>query len=524
MRFARERTTGSVVALSLTPRTSPPGAGESFDLTATRLAAVPPLQPPAPPPASSPTPTPGAPGGAAPVEQSAAADGGMVCPSCSTEYPPGARFCLRDGLALQPRVQRSDLIGQIIAGRYQLLRNLGEGGMGRVFLAEQIKMGRKCAVKILHKELAGNPESLARFSREAREVGRLDHPNIVQIHDFGEDDSGITYLAMEYVDGVTLTRILHEAGGPLPVARALAIGSQVAEALVAAHAAGLVHRDIKPDNVLVTRRRDGSDLVKVVDFGIAKAMYNDGFDTLTRTGYAVGTSRYMSPEQLIADPVDGRSDVYSCGCVLWEMLIGHPLWQGGAQEYARRLQQPAPRVRAEMPQLAPELDELVAHALEPRPQDRLPAALELRDGLEQLLTGLSEASRGAYRQSSPATGEPRVVSRLDATPVPARRTGREAVPGPAAPAPAAAGGSSGRVPLASTTPPSHPAAVAASSGEQETLGQVPPSAHTLSPATAGAAAGSIVPGATRISGRRVLAGALGVAGLALVIAFVVPWR
>ncbi|HEU4631636.1 MAG TPA: protein kinase, partial [Gemmatimonadaceae bacterium] len=232
-------------------------------------------------------------------------------------------FCPLDGAGLRGQTDDGNLVGEVIAERYHVLRRLGEGGMGEVYLAEHVRMGRPCAVKVMRAGSVDDPDAVSRFNREAANASRVNHRNVAAIYDFGETADGLIYLAMEYVEGVPL-RTLLERDGTLAPARAVAIAGQVADALDAAHALGIVHRDLKPDNVMVGRDRDGSDLIKVVDFGIAKASGAEG-QQVTRTGLIVGTPEYMSPEQLAGDPSDGRSDVYALGLISYAMLTGlHP--------------------------------------------------------------------------------------------------------------------------------------------------------------------------------------------------------
>jgi len=243
-----------------------------------------------------------------------------ICPTCGTEYPLSERFCPRDGTALRSATATQDLLGQVVADRYHILKKLGEGGMGTVYLAEHVKMGRKSALKVMNPGMNTDPDSIARFNREASNASRLSHPNICGIYDFGETPEGLIYLAMEFIEGSSLTSLI-EKGGSLPAPRAASIVHQTADALQVAHDAGIVHRDLKPDNIMVARNRDGSDLVKVVDFGIAKASSSDA-QKVTKTGMVVGTPEYMSPEQLAGDKLDGRSDIYSLGLVAFNCLTG----------------------------------------------------------------------------------------------------------------------------------------------------------------------------------------------------------
>ncbi len=255
-----------------------------------------------------------------------------LCPQCGTEYPANARFCETDGTALRsPSGEGADLEGSIVAERYHILRKLGEGGMGRVYLAEHVKMGRKSALKVLHPGMVKNVDAVTRFNREAANASRITHPNVAAVYDFGETAEGVIYLAMEYVEGVSLTKVVADRGA-LPPRRAAEIVRQTGEALSAAHDVGLVHRDLKPDNILLAKTRDGDDLVKVVDFGIAKAAGGES-QKVTKTGHVIGTPDYMSPEQLAGDALDGRSDVYSLGLVAFYMLTGTlPFTSESAQE------------------------------------------------------------------------------------------------------------------------------------------------------------------------------------------------
>jgi len=246
-----------------------------------------------------------------------------VCPVCSREYPDEIRFCQDDGTTLRAAAPTTSLVGQVIADRYHVTKKLGEGGMGQVYLAEHVKMGRESAIKVMSPSMMHDPDSVARFKREAANASRISHPNVCAVYDFGETPDGLIYLAMEYVKGEALTDLLAREGA-LPVVRASAIFRQTADALQAAHDLGIVHRDLKPDNIMIARGRDGSDQVKVVDFGIAKAVGGDETgQKVTKTGLVVGTPEFMSPEQLSGDRVDGRSDLYSLALVYFRMLTGH---------------------------------------------------------------------------------------------------------------------------------------------------------------------------------------------------------
>ena len=251
-----------------------------------------------------------------------------VCSLCEAEYEADQKFCPNDGAPLRAAESGDGLVGQIVADRYRILSTLGEGGMGRVYLAEHIRMGRQCAVKVISPALASTDAAVARFNREAANASQINHPNVVQVYDFGEGPNHTLYLAMEYIEGETITSIIRREG-PLSLRRAATIARQVADALGAAHRRGIVHRDLKPDNILVTRQFDDTEMVKVVDFGIAKTVQSDSTDpeapggqTVTTVGVSVGTPEYMSPEQLAGERLDTRTDIYSLGVVLFNMLTG----------------------------------------------------------------------------------------------------------------------------------------------------------------------------------------------------------
>jgi serine/threonine protein kinase len=244
-----------------------------------------------------------------------------VCPTCGAEYPPDEKFCPKDGTVLRTKGGAvGDLVGSVIAERYHVLKKLGEGAMGQVYLAEHVKMKRQSAVKVMNPALVHDADAIGRFNREAANASRIDHPNVAAIYDFGETTDGLVYLAMQYIEGETLTNVVR-GGGALPPSRAADIIRQAAEGLHAAHGLGIVHRDLKPDNIMLAKDRDGHDLVKVVDFGIAKAAGVDS-QKVTRTGTVVGTPDYMSPEQLAGDPLDGRTDEYSLAIVAFNLLTG----------------------------------------------------------------------------------------------------------------------------------------------------------------------------------------------------------
>ena len=249
-----------------------------------------------------------------------------TCPVCGVTYPDNNIFCATDGTTLRAADTDGNLIGTVIADRYLVTDLLGEGGMGKVYLARHVRLPQQAAIKVMRPEQVRDASAIARFNREAANASRIDHDRVARVYDFGETSDGIVYLAMEFVAGRTLKVILAERG-PMSPHRAANIVRQVADGLDAAHRLGIVHRDLKPDNVLLIEGEagDGSDdRVKVVDFGIAKALGGDGAGEpgLTRTGYVVGTPEFMSPEQLLGSAVDARSDVYALAILGYQCLTG----------------------------------------------------------------------------------------------------------------------------------------------------------------------------------------------------------
>jgi serine/threonine protein kinase len=329
-----------------------------------------------------------------------------VCPRCGIEYPANARFCETDGSALRFVAGGADLEGSIVADRYHILKKLGEGGMGRVYLAEHVKMGRKSALKVLHPGMVKNLDAITRFNREATNASRINHPNVAAIYDFGETADGLIYLAMEYVDGVSLASVI-EANGPLPPKRAGEIVRQTADALAVAHEVGLVHRDLKPDNILLVATREGGDLVKVVDFGIAK-FADEQSQKVTKTGHVIGTPDYMSPEQFAGDTLDGRTDIYSLGLVAFNMLTGAlPFPSESAREsLIMRLTDAPMSLRRVSPDVdwPDDLQGVIEKALARDPDRRYQSASEFGRAFYACVSRMPETAA-----LDPNPGEPRIV-------------------------------------------------------------------------------------------------------------------
>ncbi len=287
--------------------------------------------------------------------------------------------------------------GQLLASQFRILQKLGQGGMGSVWLAEQLDMGRKVVVKVLNPELTQTQgTAVERFRREAQAVARLNHPNIVQIFVFGATEDGQLYIAMEFVEGRDLGKLIAE--GPTPEPRALRILDQVCSALIEAHSAGIVHRDLKPENIVLTDRHGNADYVKVLDFGIAKLHDTGDSPTLTQAGTIFGTPRYMAPEQVRGQGVDARADIYALALILHELLTGHhPFTATTAIEYlVQHVNEPIRPLSETAPDLpfSPRTIALVARGLEKDPADRFQSVAELQRELRAALRDFSEPARG----------------------------------------------------------------------------------------------------------------------------------
>lgn len=287
--------------------------------------------------------------------------------------------------------QNTQLVGQVLDGRYRIDGVLGQGGMGMVFRATQTSMGREVAVKTLHPTLAAAPQFFERFRREAEMASRLRHPGIITIYDFGRTPDGTCYYVMELLEGVSLKQWV-KANGPLSLGRAVELVEQAARALAHAHQMGAIHRDLKPHNIMV-QRLDDRDFVKVLDFGLVKALEQDEHEQLTSTGQVLGTPQYMPPEQAGGEHVDQRSDLYSLAGVLYFCLTGSSPF--GANTVRKALQlsltQPVPpvaRKRSGAP-VPPALDAFFQKALSPEKEDRFQTAEELVAAMHAAIEGLS---------------------------------------------------------------------------------------------------------------------------------------
>jgi serine/threonine protein kinase len=298
------------------------------------------------------------------------------------------------------------VIGGELDGRYRILSRIGEGTMGEVYLVEHLGLGRKEALKVLRSAM-DKPSLVTRFRREARATNRLQHPNIVSIHDFGRLPDGRFYIASEFLDGDSLDQMLRRLG-PLPVARALPILIQLAEAIDHAHSRGVIHRDLKPANMMVVERRGQGDHIKVLDFGVAKILAPDETDMILTTGQGeiFGTPAYMAPEQVTAKADDPRIDIYAFGCIAYEMVTGVPPFTGRPLEIMSQHLSVAPRRPSEVaPQahVPRRLDEIILRCLKKNPAERFDTGADVSAALDELRAGTAAlaAAQQQRRDTSP---------------------------------------------------------------------------------------------------------------------------
>jgi tRNA A-37 threonylcarbamoyl transferase component Bud32 len=376
---------------------------------------------------------------------------GVNCPHCQALLGQDARFCPACGTAVQattpepaasgPLRQQVEMIGREIAGRFRILALLGEGGMGAVYRGEQMSLKRAVAVKLLRPELSANQMLLRRFSAEAAAVAKLDHPNTVKVYDFGQDTDGSLFIAMELIEGQPLRAVIG-AAGPLPPARAFNIAIQVAASLVDAHASQIVHRDLKPDNVMLIDKGKQRDIVRVLDFGIAK-LRDDSRATqqaMTQAGDMLGTPQYMAPEQIKGEAIDGRTDIYALGCMIYEMVTARlpfeaPSIMAMLSKHLIEMPLPPSQRRPDL-QISPAIDQVVMAALHKDPAAR-PANMEhYADLLARVLSTLPQ--------------DPTVQLHHGGTPAPMPVVATPA--GPTAPLPVAQTASTGAAHYGAPTP------------------------------------------------------------------------
>jgi eukaryotic-like serine/threonine-protein kinase len=332
-------------------------------------------------------------------------------------------------------------IGHLLAGRYRIVEKIGAGAMGAVYKAEDTTARRLAAIKLLAPDRMSNPEYVARFQREARMATRISHANAVSTFDSGTTEDGFTYIAMEYLEGEPLSRVI-KGQAPLPLERVVRLTWQAAAALHAGHELNVVHRDFKPDNVLISRQPDGSEQVKVLDFGVAKpTVLEPQFQELTQAGYVIGTPQYLSPEQVKSEPTSARSDLYSLAIVVYEMLTGGLPFTGKSpqkQMFNRLLEEPMPlHVVNPTLSLPPEVEMVLMKALSRNPAERYASTLEFaqalgratHSGFEQTRQATTVVAGAGPRMQAPSPPQqPRAAGPAGSTP-PAKDSSRKVVVG-----------------------------------------------------------------------------------------------
>jgi serine/threonine-protein kinase len=330
------------------------------------------------------------------------------CPACQNEYKDQLLYCPFDGEHLLVKPEQDRLLGTVLDNKYRIDEKIGQGGMGKVYRATHIHMDTLVAVKVLHTELASDHIALERFRREARAAAQLHHPNVVAVTDFGVTlDNSTAYLVMEFLEGTDLREAIKQKK-IMGYEDTFFILQQVCSALDEAHAKGIVHRDLKPDNIWLIRGNDSIEQVKVLDFGIAKLKTTTDMIKLTQQGIIVGTPHYMSPEQCRGEELDARSDIYSLGVIVYEMLTGQVPFQaptpvGVVIKHASERPHPLHYLRAEIPW---QIEEIVLRSLEKKREDRQASALELVHEFENAISdaGIEIKMAGTNILHSPFLG------------------------------------------------------------------------------------------------------------------------
>ncbi len=328
--------------------------------------------------------------------------GELYCPSCDSSYRGAIEVCPTDGTRLVRIVDRPDeMIGRNIDGRFEIRARIGHGGMGTVYRAWQHSIGREVAIKVIDQRYVHDRMGVRRFLREARLASQLSQPNTVSVFDFGQTEEGHLYLVMELLKGRTLDQVVREEGA-FPAARTIRLGIQMCDALEAAHALAIVHRDLKPSNVIILDEPAGRDLVKVLDFGLAKSLEVDETES-TLSGKIVGTPRYMAPEVALGEEAGPSSDLYSLGAILHEVATGRPLFAAPSVSGILAMKAAMPELSHALP---PSLRRVLANLLDPEPIRRLRRADHVRKELEACraeLGGSTEASVAPLAPPVPAT-------------------------------------------------------------------------------------------------------------------------
>jgi len=329
------------------------------------------------------------------------------CSTCNGSFPADATICPHDGARLiRLAEQRDNLLGRVLDGRYEIRAPLGKGGMGTVYRGWQLSVDREVAIKVIHPKLASDRAAVKRFLREAKLASRLSQPNVVGVYDFGQADN-VLYLVMELLRGRPLALELTDARR-LNLRRVAVIGTQLCDALEAAHAQGIVHRDLKPGNIVILDDPPGRDLIKVLDFGLAKSLVEDSGSRVTNSDAILGTPLYMAPEQIEGKPSDQRADLYALGCMFYEMVSGAPPFVDRVVSavLARHIADTPPPLPAHVPD---GMRALIEQLLVKDPAARIQTAGEVRTRLEAVM----EAQRAQPISDAPDT-MPEIASMGDA--------------------------------------------------------------------------------------------------------------
>jgi serine/threonine protein kinase len=343
------------------------------------------------------------------------------CALCGFSTEERMVVCPEDGSALMTH-KPDPLIGTVLGDRFNILSLIGSGGMGNVYKAKQKVADRYVAVKVLHSERLQSNSHVLRFQQEAKAAAALSHPNVVGFFDYGLTEDNVPFIAMDFVEGTPLDQEIKR--GQLDILRAINIFMQTCDALEHAHQKGVVHRDIKPSNLMLVKKDDGSEQVKVLDFGIAKLLphHSEGeYQSLTMTGEVFGSPQYMSPEQCSGKPLDSRSDVYSLGCVMYESLVGRPPLRGDSllETISKHTHEIPPTFKSVRPDLSiPEqLEALVMKCLEKEPDMRFPSMSVLRRNLEFVPKFMEEEQKlppETTKRKPPAAIKPKAPFKLNA--------------------------------------------------------------------------------------------------------------
>lgn len=317
-----------------------------------------------------------------------------VCPTCSKQLAASVANCPDDDSTMKIV---DKLEGQILDGKYKIVEFLGAGGMSTVYKARHIVLDKILALKLLQPHLLGNARFVQRFQREAQAMARMQHPNLLTVHECGFLE-GVPFLLLDFIDGKSLDILIAERAR-LSVGQMIAIILQVSDGLINAHDNGIVHRDIKPANIMISENVKGRELVKVVDFGLAKMLESEQSviqQKISREGNSAGSPMYMSPEQCVGDPADARTDIYALGCVMYECLTGNPpLFGATVLETFNKVMNEKPLPVSTLVEVPPELDELILKCLEKKPEDRPSSVLEFRTALKDIKERMSGAIRTA---------------------------------------------------------------------------------------------------------------------------------